>query len=116
LVANARLSSTLHRWVLDPRQTTVTGYAVDDREIEFPSINDEHVGRTSRYLYAVSGARTGGVVKYDTDTGSAVEHRFSDPRHVGEAVFVPAISTGDSHTAGQEDAGWLLSITTPVNG
>ncbi len=110
LVADANLSSVLHRWVIDPRTGGLHETQLDDREVEFPSLNDDLVGREHRYLYAVSGSRNGGVVKYDTHAGSTTAHDFAAPHHVGEAVFVP------SAEADQEDAGWLISIVTPLAG
>lgn len=114
LVADAGLASALHRWVIDPTAGRISESPLDDRDVEFPSINDQHVGRASRYLYAVSGTGTGGVVKYDTDSGAASEHRFDQPYHVGEAVFVPS-RAAESDMAVAEDDGWLLSIVSPAD-
>jgi carotenoid cleavage dioxygenase-like enzyme len=111
LVADGQLSSVLHRWTLDPAQGRIVETQLDDRAIEFPSINDERVGRSSRYLYAVSGSANGGVIKYDTDRGAVTEHHFESPHQVGEAVFVSAAAAN-----GQEDAGWLISIISPADG
>lgn len=110
LVADAQLSSVLHRWVIDPVTGRGSETQVDDREVEFPSLNDGLVGRRHRYLYAVSGSRNGGVIKYDVATDVVVEHHFDSPHHVGEAVFVPA---ADPHS---EDDGWLISIVSPLVG
>lgn len=110
LVADEAKTSVLYRWRLDPVSATVSEQQLDDREIEFPSINDDNTGHHSRYLYAVSGARNGGVIKYDTSTETVAEHHFTKQHHVGEAVFVPAAQSAD------EDAGWLISIATPIDG
>ncbi|WP_248962950.1 carotenoid oxygenase family protein [Sphaerisporangium perillae] len=93
--------AVLHRWVLDPARGTVTEQQLDDRKVEFPTLDDSRVGRPSRFLYAVSGDA---VVKYDTGTGaSQVRDLGAEP---GEAVFVPAAG------ARSEDDGYLLSIVT----
>lgn len=68
------------------------------------------MGRANRYLYAVSAAGNGGLIKYDTESGNSVSHLLPTPNHVGEAVFVPASE------AGTEDAGWLINIVTPRDG
>ncbi|GAA4200300.1 carotenoid oxygenase family protein [Microbispora amethystogenes] len=92
--------AALHRWVLDPATGVAKDEALDDREVEFPTVNETLTGLRSRYLYAVT---KGAVVKYDTGTGTSLAHETGD-RTPGEAVFVPAAgATG-------EDAGWLLSI------
>lgn len=110
LVADAQLSSVLHRWTIDPATGALTEAQLDDREVEFPSLNEQQVGRSSHYLYAVSSSRNGGVVKYDTDSGSSTEHGFDSAHHVGEAVFVAA------EQARNEDDGWLISVVTPMAG
>jgi carotenoid cleavage dioxygenase len=96
-------ASTLHRWTLDPSTGTVSEDEIDDRGVEFPTINGTHVGRANRYLYTVGSTA---VVKFDTRTGAAEIHHLSDSWHAGEAVFVP------STKARSEDDGWLLSIAT----
>jgi carotenoid cleavage dioxygenase-like enzyme len=97
----------LHRWVLDPATGSVTETARDDRPVEFPTLDDRLVGRASRYLYAVSA---GAIVKYDERTGGSESHGLDADTAAGEAVFVPA-EGGTS-----EDDGWLLSITTRLDG
>lgn len=106
--AAANLGARLHRWTLDPATGRHTEQALDDRGIEFPTINDGRVGRAGRYLYAVSD---GAVVKYDTGDGAASTYEMGVHSNPGEAVFVPAAD------ANAEDAGWLLSIAgTPDGG
>ncbi|SDS12947.1 carotenoid oxygenase family protein [Microlunatus soli] len=110
LVADAGLTSVLHRWVIHPTTGAFDEEQLDDREIEFPSINEQRVGRSNRFLYAVSGSRNGGLIKYDTAAGSATVLDFDTRQHIGEAVFVPAVA------ASNEDDGWLISIVTPIAG
>ncbi|WP_255455455.1 carotenoid oxygenase family protein [Microlunatus sp. Gsoil 973] len=104
------VTGVLHRWSIDPGRGTISELQLDDRSVEFPSLNDQHVGRANRYLYAVTDEDNGGLIKYDTQQQTARSHPFTEPVHVGEAVFVPA--TG----ATTEDAGWLISIVTPRHG
>jgi carotenoid cleavage dioxygenase len=91
----------LHRWVLDPASGVVKEERLDDRDIEFPTFNEDRLGRASRFLYAVS---SGAVVKYDTGTGTGRTRDLG--ARPGEAIFVPAAG------ARSEDDGWLLSIVT----
>ncbi|HEY3686152.1 MAG TPA: carotenoid oxygenase family protein [Streptosporangiaceae bacterium] len=101
--AAANLGARLHRWTLDPASGRRTEAPLDDRDAEFPTLNDARIGRASRYLYAVTG---GAILKYDTggDGLSATEYAIGEHRDPGEAVFVPAAD------ARAEDEGWLLSI------
>ncbi|MDP9793157.1 carotenoid cleavage dioxygenase [Catenuloplanes nepalensis] len=103
----------LHRWVIDPHTGTVTETTLDDRGIEFPTINDDHIGRVARYRYAVSGGGplATAIVKLDAGAGVIAEHRLGPDVVASEAVFVPA---QDPHRA--EDDGWLLSIASRRDG
>ena len=99
-------ASGLHRWALDPATGTARSTALDDQDVEFPTVNDTRATRSHRYLYAVTG---GAVLKYDTATGASVRHETPGTAP-GEAEFVPAPdATG-------EDDGWLLTVTTAADG
>jgi carotenoid cleavage dioxygenase-like enzyme len=101
----------LHRWTIDPDAGTVVESTLDDRSMEFPTLDDRLVGRPSRHLYAVSEGGSGAaVVKYDAGTGAVSSHELGADTTTGEAVFVPAADG----TA--EDDGWLISITTRRDG
>ncbi|WP_214410081.1 carotenoid oxygenase family protein [Sphaerisporangium fuscum] len=97
--------TALHRWLIDPASGTVKEEPLDDRNVEFPTFNEDLLGRSSRYLYAVS---EGAVVKYDTETGAGQVRDLG--AHPGEAIFVPASD------ARAEDDGWLMSIVTDEAG
>lgn len=97
--------AVLHRWVLDAANGTVREEQLDDRAVEFPTFNEDRLGRAGRLLYTVSDDA---VVKYDTETGvGQVKEVGGRP---GEAIFVPAAG------AETEDGGWLLSIVTDHSG
>jgi carotenoid cleavage dioxygenase len=90
-----------HRWILDP----VTGHAseqgTDDRLVEFPTLNDTHIGRPYRYQYAVAPH---GIIKYDLQAGQNRSYDAGEGNAPGEAAFVPAANDDG------KDAGWLLTI------
>ncbi|GAA0919507.1 carotenoid oxygenase family protein [Pseudonocardia zijingensis] len=110
--AAATGSARLHRWVLDPATGAVTESPLDDRAVEFPTVDDERVGREARYRYAVADSRgRAGIVKFDAAHGTRAEHDLGSDAVAGEAVFVP--SGAPDRT---EDDGWLLSITTRRDG
>lgn len=103
------LAACLHRWTLDPATGRHTETPLDDRGVEFPTLNDAQVGRAGRYLYAVSH---GEIVKYDTGDGArAIAYDMGTRANPGEAEFVPA-----AHGGAAEDEGWLLSITATAEG
>ncbi|MGH3243278.1 MAG: carotenoid oxygenase family protein [Spirillospora sp.] len=100
------------RWTLDPSTGKAGEETLDDLVTEFPTINDDHVGRTNRYAYAVTipgaGQEEYGLVKYDSTTGARQVRPAGPDVLPGEAVFVPA----EGGTA--EDDGYLLTITSDV--
>jgi carotenoid cleavage dioxygenase len=106
--ASPKGTARLHRWTIDTSAGALAEQPLDDRAVEFPTLDEDRVGRTARYLYTSNDTAT---VKYDLTTGAASSHRLEPGTHVGEATFVPATASPR-----QEDDGWLLSITTRHDG
>ncbi|MFC5817327.1 carotenoid oxygenase family protein [Nonomuraea harbinensis] len=106
--AASSASALLHRWTLDPVTGVAKEETLDDRSVEFPTLDDERVGRGARYLYAVAGPE---IVKYDLSGGEVTAHALPESTSTGEAVFVPATSGPR-----REDDGWLITITTTLDG
>ncbi len=108
-------SSRMHRWTLDPATGAVTETPLDDRGVEFPTLDDARVGRSARYRYAVaSSSRVNAVVKLDLGEGGGgrtTAHELGPDIAAGEAVFVPSEVPGRA-----EDDGWLLTIVTRRDG
>jgi carotenoid cleavage dioxygenase-like enzyme len=111
--AAALSGGSLYQWSLGPAGGSAGEQVIDDRPVEFPTLNDNLIGRRNRYLYAVGGDSVldgqlvdHRVVKYDVGTGETAEHLLEPGWRAGEAVFVPA------RQAGREDDGWLLTIIT----
>ncbi|WP_232320017.1 carotenoid oxygenase family protein [Herbidospora daliensis] len=98
--AHEVIGSRLHRWTISG--TTAREEQLDDRTIEFPTINDAHTGLPGRYVYAAGGDE---IVKYDLTSGAVQTHEATGP---GEAVFVPR--------GGAEDDGWLVSLVFTDHG
>ncbi|MFC5827396.1 carotenoid oxygenase family protein [Nonomuraea insulae] len=106
----------LHRWTLDPASGTVAEETLDEQEVEFPTLDDERVGRPARYLYTITGTDprctgTSTIIKYDTVSGAGSRYEPGGDVVLGEAVFVPADARGR-----REDDGWLISIATRRDG
>src|SRR3954452_7469090 len=110
--AAATGAARLHRWTLDPATGAVAETPLADRPVEFPTVDDERVGRDARYRYAVADTGdSAGIVKFDAVTGSVAEHAVGADTVAGEAVFVPSAAADRA-----EDDGWLLTITTRRDG
>jgi carotenoid cleavage dioxygenase-like enzyme len=97
--------TTLYRWTLDPGTGQAREDQRDDRDVEFPSYNEEKLGRPSQYLYTVSD---NAIVKYNTVTGQS--HARELGKAPGETEFVARQDAED------EDDGWLMSIVTEHDG
>jgi len=89
----------LWSWTIDLERGTVAEQQLDDRSVEFPRIDDRLAGLPARYAVSVG---TNTLVRYDLNTGGAVEHNFG-AGGPGEAVFVPS-----ANGPAAEDNGWYL--------
>ncbi|HEX6345012.1 carotenoid oxygenase family protein [Umezawaea sp.] len=102
--------ANLYRWTLDVAAGTAGEEAVDDLDVEFPTINDDRTGLASDTVYAVTAPlmiddrNKPAIIKYDTVRGTRDTWVFDPSWIPGEAEFVPA------RGATREDDGWLLSI------
>jgi carotenoid cleavage dioxygenase-like enzyme len=100
-------TAQLHRWTIDLARGTVHEQGLDDRNVEFPRVDDRRVGRPHRIGWTVEnladfGERKMQLVKYDLASGRSDVHDFGPGCMPSEAVFVPA-----GPDAG-EDEGWMV--------
>ncbi len=105
------VDALLWSWTIDLASGTVSERQVDDRNVEFPRIDDRLPGAPARYAVTVGG--DGRLIRYDLTGDTADEHRFGTDRCVAapdEAVFVPAATDSD------ERSGWyLLYVYDPTD-
>ncbi|NYI03468.1 carotenoid oxygenase family protein [Allostreptomyces psammosilenae] len=106
--------SRQRRWTVDPVAGTATEEQIDDLVVEFPTINEDVLGRQHRYHYAIAypndhGIGSHGIVKYDRVTGARQVMPVGTGQLPSEAVFVPAEDAAD------EDAGYLLTVVSDLN-
>lgn len=95
---------TLDRWILDPATGTVSEDRLDDRNQEFPRIDERRIGKAARFGYTVGFVgEEGPAFKRDLETGAVETHSFGSGRSSQEMVFVPRTPDAD------EDDGWCLS-------
>jgi carotenoid cleavage dioxygenase-like enzyme len=101
--------STLQRWRIEPGDPHVQITDLDDRNVEFPRIDDTLAGRPYRYGYCTETARGadhseewGGLVRYDLVRDEARHYEFGQGQDPGEPIFVRA-PDGRS-----DDEGWVL--------
>jgi len=104
----------LYRWRLNLRTGSVREEALDSRPSDFPRVNEQQLGRATRYGYTARMAPDpmplfDGLIKYDFSNGSSQTHEFGAGRYGGEAVFVPRPDTT------VEDDGWLVTFVYDMN-
>ncbi|MDJ0553535.1 MAG: carotenoid oxygenase family protein [Microcoleaceae cyanobacterium MO_207.B10] len=105
----------LYRWRFNLKTGAVKEEQLDDAPSEFPRVNEELLGRKTRYGY--SARMEAGefpplfdaLIKYDLDTGKSETYEFGKGRYGGEAVFAPRLN------ASSEDDGWLLTYVYDEN-
>jgi carotenoid cleavage dioxygenase len=102
-------AATMHRFTIDPVAGKVIEQGLDDRNVEFPRVDDRRVGLPNRFGWATQTFGTsdlmsgGSTVKYDLKTGATTAHDFGAGRVPGEGVFVAASADA------AEDEGWVLT-------
>jgi carotenoid cleavage dioxygenase len=109
LMGNLTISAELWRWRFNLETGETTEERLDDRNAEFPMINNRMLGQKTRYAYSQllvndPQLRFTGIAKYDTDSGASEIYEYGDGRFGSEAPFAPRID------ATAEDDGYLLSF------
>ncbi|MBW4450789.1 MAG: carotenoid oxygenase family protein [Spirirestis rafaelensis WJT71-NPBG6] len=104
----------LHQWRFNLNTGKVREEMLDDIPAEFPRVNENFLGRQTRYGYAGKMGQGSmplfeGLIKYDHHNGKSQTHEFGRKRYGGEAVFVPRPS------ATSEDEGWLVTFVHDTN-
>ena len=94
--------SSLYEWRFNLATGEVRERALDDLRSDFPRVNDQRLGRSTRYGYTTA-LDMHALVKYDLERGTNARHDFGPGRFAGEGVFVAAPD------AKQEDDGWLVT-------
>ncbi len=99
----------LHCWRFNLSTGSVREERLDDVPSEFPRVNENLLGRKTRYGYsgkmaAGSTPLFDGVIKYDFKGEISQIHGYGKGRYGGEAVFAPRLG------ASNEDDGWLITF------
>lgn len=102
-------TARLHRWRFNLKTGEMKEEPLDEVPSDFPRINEQWMGRKTRYGYTAKLADRpsplfDGIIKYDLERDRSSVHSFGPGRFGGEAVFVPRPQ------ATAEDAGWLITF------
>ena len=107
------MAPRLHRWRFNLRTGATAEERLDDRTLEFGTINQRHAGRKYRYAYSAFNKPGwflfSGFTKHDLESGSSTSVAFGEGRYGSEAGFAPR--TG----ATAEDDGYLVTFVTDMN-
>jgi carotenoid cleavage dioxygenase-like enzyme len=107
-----RFDSHPYEWRLNTADGSVREHQLDDAFVEFPRVNDSHIGRRARYSYmaeidlAERTLQCNGLLKYDLRSGSTQRLRLPEGYICYEQSFAPR--TGGSG----EDDGFLVGFVT----
>ncbi len=100
----------LYRFTLDLAESKVEKQLMDDRCVEFPTINPQNVGKDYRYTFiAATHNPTGNaplqaILKLDWHTGEKQLYSVAPSGFMGEPIFVA------KPNAMNEDDGWVLAM------
>ena len=99
----------LYQWRFNLNTGRVSEEKLDSAASDFPRVNENFLGRQTRYGYAGRMTRDplplfDGVIKYDLNNSSSQVHQFESGCYGGEAVFAP------HPNAQAEDEGWLITF------
>ena len=107
------MAPRLHRWRFNLRTGASTEERLDDRTLEFGTINQRHAGRQYRYAYSAFNKPGwflfSGFTKHDLVSGSSASVAFGENRYGSEAGFAPRDG------ASAEDDGYLVTFVTDMN-
>ena len=107
------LKPSLHRWIFNLKTGATREEKIDDRVLEFGTINHAYDTTKHRFTYScipTKGFFTfDGFSKQDLTTGSFQSYKFEENIFGSEISFAPKINAID------EDDGYLVSITTDLN-
>jgi carotenoid cleavage dioxygenase len=112
-VGALRVETRSVKWTLDLRTRRLHQEQLDDINTEFPRINDDYLGRPSRFSYhpRLNSARVvefSGLIKYDWLTGKRQYLDLPTGQLGEEFVFIPR------RDAKAEDDGWLVTMVHDV--
>ncbi|HLF31719.1 MAG TPA: carotenoid oxygenase family protein [Xanthomonadales bacterium] len=106
------LKPRLHRWRFNLKTGQTTEQRLDDRTLEFGTINQRFGGRRNRYCYSAV-PKSGwflftGAAKHDLDTGKFSSVGFGPERYGSEPAFAPRLG------ATEEDDGYLVTFVSDL--
>lgn len=104
----------LYQWRFNLVSGAVREEMLDDVAIEFPRVNEQLLGRKTRYGYATRVANNpillfDALIKYDFVSHKSETLEFGQGRYGGDIVFVPRPG------ATVEDDGWILTLVHDEN-
>ncbi|MDX2209980.1 MAG: carotenoid oxygenase family protein [Sphingopyxis sp.] len=106
------LKPHLHRWRFDLRTGQTREERLDERILEFGTINQRHAGRKYRFGYSTipepGWFLFRGLVKHDLAAGTSDSVEFGPGRFGSEAPFIPRMG------ATEEDDGYLVTFVSDV--
>jgi carotenoid cleavage dioxygenase len=104
-----RLEAELQRWRFNLSDGTTREERLDDRHVEWPTINRRRMGHRTRYAYMSLVPHFEGLVKYDLERNTASKFLFGPGRTANECPFAPRVGARD------EDDGYVVAFVADAN-
>ncbi|WP_395647605.1 carotenoid oxygenase family protein [Terricaulis sp.] len=105
--------SRLHRWRFNLKDGSTKEETLDERILEFGTINQRFAGRKYRHIYSTTSLPGwflfNGFVKHDLDAGTSQTLTLPPGRYASEAPFAPRIGSTE------EDDGYIVSFIMDEN-
>ena len=102
----------LHRWRFNLATGATREERLDERTLEFGTINAAYAGKPYRYAYTAipepGWFLFRGLCKHDFASGTSEDYLFGEQRFGSEAAFAPRIGAVD------EDDGYLVTLVSDV--
>lgn len=112
------LQARPHRWRFNLKTGQTTETSTGDEILEFPTINNQYLGRRSRYAYYALPCEGWfgfeGLVKHDLETGKKETVQLPEGVFCSEAVVAAKDGADTSRPDGEEDA-YVLTFTLDMN-
>ncbi len=107
------LKPHLHRWRFNMKTGQTKEERLNEKILEFGTINQRYAGRKHRYSYSAIPKQGWflftGTIKHDHDSGRSWEFDFGPDRYGSEPSFAPRIG------ANSEDDGYIVTFITDMN-
>ncbi len=118
LYKNLQLDARFYRWEFDLNTGQLKEGPLDDRNSEFPTVNDRWLTKPNRFSWHMdidprSTLRFQGLYGYDNHSGLRDHWRYPEAFSCSEAPFIPDLSPSqERNNPADENRGYVITFVT----